>query len=219
MTVKYSLLTLVIAFVMTLDAYAFKLSSPEFTNNGMLSVKHAACKLSASQQQVVFGENTNPALKWDDAPAKTKSFVLIVTDPNVPLDRRNVNVAGKTISKAAPRQTVYHWIITNIPSDIHSIKAGVASAKSANENKPVIKLSNSCASIVSYTDKKAFAKSYVGPCPPSNDERTHHYIFNLYALNVSSVPQGLTKKQLIKFVKQHALKKARLVAIRSNNPN
>jgi Raf kinase inhibitor-like YbhB/YbcL family protein len=49
------------------------------------------------------GENVNPELEWTDVPEGTKSFALIVDDPD------------------APRGTWTHWILKDIPSIIHNI--------------------------------------------------------------------------------------------------
>ena len=45
------------------------------------------------------GENLSPPLKWTGAPDDTKSFILIVEDPD------------------APSGTFRHWAIYNIPAD------------------------------------------------------------------------------------------------------
>ncbi|MGB3113451.1 MAG: YbhB/YbcL family Raf kinase inhibitor-like protein, partial [Candidatus Omnitrophota bacterium] len=45
------------------------------------------------------GEDISPALNWNDAPEGTKSFVLIMDDPDAPM--------GAWI----------HWVIYNIPGD------------------------------------------------------------------------------------------------------
>ncbi len=44
------------------------------------------------------GENVSPSLAWTDPPAGTKSFALIMDDPDAPLD------------------TWTHWVIYNIPT-------------------------------------------------------------------------------------------------------
>ncbi len=46
--------------------------------------------------------DTSPALNWSGAPAGTKSFALIVDDPDAP-------------DPAAPKLTWVHWVLYNIP--------------------------------------------------------------------------------------------------------
>jgi Raf kinase inhibitor-like YbhB/YbcL family protein len=49
-------------------------------------------------QYTCDGKNISPPLSWSDSPDKTKSFVLIVDDPD------------------APRGVWVHWIIYNLPA-------------------------------------------------------------------------------------------------------
>ncbi len=53
------------------------------------------------------GANRSPALAWSNAPQSTKSFALIVDDPD------------------APRGTFVHWVAYNIPARVTSLAAGV----------------------------------------------------------------------------------------------
>ncbi len=72
----------------TSNAAKFKLSSPAFTDSG-----------SIPQKFTCQGSNISPELNWSDAPAGTKSFALIVDDPD------------------APGGTFTHWVLFDIPSD------------------------------------------------------------------------------------------------------
>lgn len=47
------------------------LSSTSFNNNAEIKKKYTS-----------YGENISPELKWSNAPAGTKSFALIVDDPD-----------------------------------------------------------------------------------------------------------------------------------------
>lgn len=53
------------------------------------------------------GADRSPALAWSGAPQSTKSFALIVDDPD------------------APRGTFIHWVAYNIPASETSLSAGV----------------------------------------------------------------------------------------------
>ena len=53
------------------------------------------------------GENVSPPLAWSGTPAGTKSFVLIVDDPD------------------APGGTFTHWIVFNLPPTTKSLPEGV----------------------------------------------------------------------------------------------
>ena len=49
------------------------------------------------------GKDISPPLAWSNAPADTKSFALIVDDPDAP-------------DPAAPKMTWVHWVLYNIDS-------------------------------------------------------------------------------------------------------
>lgn len=50
------------------------------------------------------GENISPDLLWQEVPANTRSFVLIVDDPD------------------APSKTWVHWVLYNIPASVRQIE-------------------------------------------------------------------------------------------------
>ena len=59
------------------------------------------------------GESLSPQLKWENYPKETKSFLLIMSDPD------------------AKGGVWNHWILYNIPLSVTSIKEGVAVPKGA----------------------------------------------------------------------------------------
>ena len=52
------------------------------------------------------GDDLSPALHWSGEPPQTKSFALLLDDPD------------------APRGTRNYWLVWDIPADIHSIPEG-----------------------------------------------------------------------------------------------
>ncbi len=52
------------------------------------------------------GENRSPSLAWSAAPAATKSFALIMHDPDAPM-----------------RGGFYHWVVYNIPATARGLAA------------------------------------------------------------------------------------------------
>lgn len=87
------------------------------------------------------GENISPAFSWTDIPEETKTFVLILHDPDAPRD------GGFT-----------HWAIYNIPSHVTQITEKVP----ATATVPGLgfQAKNSSGHI-----------GYMGPCPPSGSHR------------------------------------------------
>ena len=75
---------------------AFRLSSGAFRNGAAMPKRHAH-----------EGENLSPPLRWEDAPEETKSFALIVEDPD------------------APSGTCRHWAIYNIDAGANDLPEGV----------------------------------------------------------------------------------------------
>lgn len=68
---------------------AFTLTSPAFADGSQIPVRHTC-----------DGEDYSPALTWSDAPEGTRSFVLIMDDPD------------------APRGTFTHWVSYDIPAHV-----------------------------------------------------------------------------------------------------
>jgi len=57
------------------------------------------------------GDNVSPPLEWDGAPEGTKSFALVVEDPD------------------APSGTFRHWAVYDIPPDTNRLPEGAGSHK------------------------------------------------------------------------------------------
>ena len=81
---------------------AFKLSSGAFRNGEAMPKRYAQ-----------EGENLSPPLRWEDAPEETKSFALIVEDPD------------------APSGTCRHWAIYNIDAGANNLPEGVSAGEFA----------------------------------------------------------------------------------------
>jgi len=63
------------------------------------------------------GANQSPALKWDEPPAGTKSFALVIDDPD------------------APSGTYRHWGAYDIPASTRSIASGQRVGTEVNNDK------------------------------------------------------------------------------------
>lgn len=59
-------------------APVFTLQSPDFNDNAMLSKVHAG---NDKSNPSCTGDNVSPALSWSNAPAGTRSYALLLTDP------------------------------------------------------------------------------------------------------------------------------------------
>lgn len=97
------------------------------------------------------GLDHSPPLEWDGVPPGTRSFVLIVDDPDSP-------------DPAAPRRTWVHWLRYNLPSEQRSVVEGEGNRNpSAGE------------------DARSDARrlGYHGPCPPVGRHRYYFRLFAL----------------------------------------
>jgi Raf kinase inhibitor-like YbhB/YbcL family protein len=63
------------------QAKVFEISSTTFKDGSMLPVKAANSKANAPNNANCVGENVSPQLSWVNTPAGTKSFVLLMEDP------------------------------------------------------------------------------------------------------------------------------------------
>ena len=110
------------------------------------------------------GGNVSPQLVWNNPPPGTISFSLQVYDPDAP--------SGSGF---------WHWAVYNMPGTTTGLAQGAG-------NSPDTLPSGSHGGNTDFFDTGATGGNgnYGGPCPPVGDP-PHHYIFTLYALNVSSV--------------------------------
>ncbi|MBV9123808.1 MAG: YbhB/YbcL family Raf kinase inhibitor-like protein [Planctomycetes bacterium] len=144
-----------------------QLTSPAFANDGVLPKKFTA-----------DGPNVSPPLEWSGAPATTKSFALICDDPD------------------APRETWVHWVLFNIPANVHDLPEGVPQEK--------VVLGSAKQGTNSFREI-----GYNGPSPPKGPP--HRYVFKIYALEVLlDLKERATMGQLEAAMMGHILTKGKL---------
>jgi len=140
----------------------------------------------------------SPGLRWSAGPAGTKSYAIIMVDPDVVKNLSLMNKPGVTIPVDAPRMNIYHWVLIDIPSTVHHIATGEDSPGFMPGGKPIgpgpvgIRGSNDYWPYFNKNPKMPAALKgpyggYDGPCPPANDMLVHTYVFKVYALNVTSL--------------------------------
>lgn len=87
------------------------------------------------------GDNISPEFSWQDAPKETRSFVLMLHDPDAP--RRN---------------GFMHWVVYNIPAETGHVEEGVP----GEANVPGLGLQ---------AKNDSGRTGYMGPCPPAGRHR------------------------------------------------
>jgi hypothetical protein len=140
------------SFVFAGAAYAgpFKLTSDDIKPNGTIADEQVFEGFGCT------GKNVSPALKWSGAPAGTKSFALLVHDPDAP-----TGGAGW-----------WHWVVTNIPADVTELPKGAGKADGSAMKGGALQVRTDFG-----------GPGWGGPCPPVGD-KAHRYNFTLHALKV-----------------------------------
>ena len=147
------------------------ITSTAFAENGAIPALHT-CE----------GKDVSPALAWDGAPANTRSYALIVDDPDAP-------------DPAAPRMTWVHWVLYNIPATAGGLPEAVTPAALPSGTREGV--------------NDWGRTGYGGPCPPIG---RHRYYFKLYALDTSlSFLKPPTKADLEGAMEGHVLARATLM--------
>ena len=115
-----------------------KLISSAFTDGGAIPARYT-CE----------GADTAPPLAWTDAPAGTKSFALVVDDPDAP-------------DPKAPKRTWVHWVVYDVPASAKALPEGGALPAGAREGR-----------------NDWGRTGYGGPCPPIGRHRYFHKLYAL----------------------------------------
>lgn len=204
-----------------------KLWSDSFADGDPIPVQYAFGKHDPASH-VALSDNRNPHLAWSDAPPGTRSFVLLVHDPDVPSKPDDVNKEGRVVPADLPRVTFYHWALVDIPASTSSIAEGSHSSGITPRGKPGPDAPGGMRhGINDYTgwfagdaEMKGDYYGYDGPCPPWNDAIVHHYHFTLYALDVERCPvEGrFTGQDVKKAIEGHVLAQASIVGTYAINP-
>jgi Raf kinase inhibitor-like YbhB/YbcL family protein len=152
-------------------AAGFTLRSSAFAAGGAIPREHT-CE----------GADVSPPLAWTGAPAGTRTFALIVDDPDAPDPR-------------APKMTWVHWILYDIPATAAGLPRGCAAGGLPPGTREGV------------NDWKR--TGYGGPCPPIG---RHRYFHKLFALDVELPDLGRpVKAKLEQAMRGHVLATAELI--------
>jgi Raf kinase inhibitor-like YbhB/YbcL family protein len=101
-----------------------------------------------------YADGMSPPLKWSRVPDGTRSFAVVVEDPDV---RQN-----------AP---FVHWVLYNLPGDIRELPASIPPDSRLEQFGGAVQGRASNGSV-----------GYFGPRPPTDDD-PHHYHFEVFSLD------------------------------------
>ncbi|MFB3739131.1 MAG: YbhB/YbcL family Raf kinase inhibitor-like protein [Candidatus Velamenicoccus archaeovorus] len=174
------------------------------------------------------GADVSPHLAWSGEPEGTRSFAISVVDPDVPADRTRMGVEGLVLGDDEPRVAFAHWLVTDIPPDVHEIAEGAASDGFEAHGKPperaggvgVVGQNGYRGLFEGNPDLEGTYLGWDGPFPPWNDERVHHYVFTVHALDVPSLglARGFGLEEFRRAIQGHELDAGSFVPVYTLNP-
>ncbi|MQX54086.1 YbhB/YbcL family Raf kinase inhibitor-like protein [Alcanivorax sediminis] len=180
------------------------------------------------ENHVALSDNVNPHLAWSGAPQGTRSFAVVVHDPDVPSAGDDVNQEGREVPASLPRVDFYHWTLFDIPAEQSSLEEGAYCSGITPRGKSGPDAGNGLRHgkndytgwFAGDAEMAGDYFGYDGPCPPWNDSIIHHYVFTVYALDVDTLPAGddLGGSALAEIIKAHALDSASLTVTYTLNP-
>jgi len=149
----------------------FQLTSTSFGNGQPIPARHTS-----------DGEDASPPLAWTDPPPGTKSFALVVHDPDAPDPR-------------APKRDWVHWVLCDLPASARSLPAGAR----ARDLPPGTR-----------EGRNDWGETgWRGPSPPVG---RHRYFFELRALDCTLPDLGKTTRHDVEAaMKGHVLGSATLM--------
>jgi Raf kinase inhibitor-like YbhB/YbcL family protein len=150
---------------------SLKITSSAFQRNGSIPSKYT-CE----------DRDVSPPLAWSGAKSGTKTFALIVDDPDAP-------------DPAKPQRVYVHWVLYNLPA--------TATALPENASKQGLPKG-------AVQGKNDWGKAeYGGPCPPIG---RHRYFFKLYALDTELTGlSSPTKADVERAIKGHVVDSGELI--------
>jgi Raf kinase inhibitor-like YbhB/YbcL family protein len=161
---------LLILFLIGRQLMALELFSPAFQPNSMIP-----------SQYTCDGSDISPPLQWKNIPAGTKSFALIMDDPDAPV--------GLWV----------HWVLYNIPVEVTSLPENLPKTETIKVNQYTLT-----------QGKNSWPKiGYGGPCPPDREHRYFFKLYALK--EKTNFPVGLTAKQLEEKIQPLIIEKAELM--------
>jgi Raf kinase inhibitor-like YbhB/YbcL family protein len=133
-----------------------RLLSNSFKDGDYLGQEHV---LSADYGFGCAGGNRSPHLRWEEAPAGTKSFAVTCFDPDAPTG-----------------SGFWHWVVVNIPPGVTELPLDAGGGAAGKLPAGALEV------------RTDFGKpGYGGPCPPQGDH-PHRYLFALHAVSMDKLP-------------------------------
>jgi Raf kinase inhibitor-like YbhB/YbcL family protein len=154
-------------------APTMKVTSAAFAANAAIPEKNSG-----------YSNGPSPQLSWSGAPPSTRTFAIILEDPD---------------AKAVAPQPFLHWLAYNIPATTMTLPEGVPPAAAEIKGGGMQGANGTKAS------------GYFGPRPPAGDP-DHHYHFQVFALDAElPLKPGANKADVLAAMQGHVLAWGELV--------
>lgn len=158
----------------SLSAQTLTMTSPDFEHSHPIDMHNSA-----------YGDNVSPELNWTGAPSGTRSYALVLHDPDAPLEGGFV-----------------HWVVYNIPGTATGLPGGLAAGETLDSPAQIAGTVQGMSGV-----RRA---AYFGPRPPEGSG-VHHYNFQLFALDIApELATGLNSQDLMTAIDGHILARTTL---------
>ncbi|HEY1889630.1 MAG TPA: YbhB/YbcL family Raf kinase inhibitor-like protein [Steroidobacteraceae bacterium] len=167
------------ALSLAATAAGLALRSPDFVPGGAIAL---GCVYDESG---CHGGNASPALDWSHPPAGTRSFAVLMFDPDA-------------------RGGWWHWAVFDIPAGVASLRAGAGDPARHLLPLGAIQARNDWGSL-----------GYGGPCPPPGPAHHYRLMIYALRVAKLGLDSGASAAQVAARVQAHALAQAQIVALYS----
>jgi len=154
------------------------LQSPDIPPGGRIGPEHVYDRSGC------HGRNISPALSWRNPPAGTRSFVLLLFDPD------------------APGGGWWHWAVFDIPAGVTSLPAGAGDPASREMPSGATQAHNDFGS-----------PGYGGPCPPPGSPHHYQLRLYALRIPKLGLGADATPAQIDARARANALAEAQLVGL------
>ncbi|HEX5936422.1 MAG TPA: YbhB/YbcL family Raf kinase inhibitor-like protein [Actinomycetota bacterium] len=190
--------------------------------------RYAVATPTADGKAEIAGADVSPHLRWAGEPEATRSFAISVVDPDVP-DRSRQGVEGLSLGDDEPREDFAHWLVVDIPPNVHELPEGAGGDGFVPHGRPAepptagaVSGQNSYRELFDgNADFEGTYGGWDGPFPPWNDEVVHRYLTTVHALDVDpvGVEPGFTLVEFRAAIEGHVLDEGRIVPTYTLNPS
>lgn len=154
------------------------LRSPDLASGDAISLSHVYDRSGCT------GGNISPALLWNHPPEGTRSFAVLMFDPD------------------APRGGWWHWAVFDIPAGVNALRAGAGDPARHLLPAGAVQVRNDWGSL-----------GYGGPCPPPGPAHHYRLTLYAVRLPRLGLDAGASAAEVAARVRANALAEAAIVKL------